>query len=66
MRSAKCSTKCNKANKGADNAFLWFPPNGKRADDVLIANATLLAVNQAYNGYGRIYLVKIPAKLSKV
>ena len=59
MRSAKCSTKCNKANKGADNAFLWFPPNGKRA-------ATLLAVNQAYNGYGRIYWAKIPAKLSKV
>ena len=55
--------KCNNANKDADNAFLWFPPNGKSADDVLIANATLLAVNQAYNGYGRIYLAKIPANL---
>jgi hypothetical protein len=23
--------KCNKVNKGADNAFLWLPPNGKHA-----------------------------------
>lgn len=35
--------KCNKANKGADNAFLWLPPNGKRDGDVLIANTTLWA-----------------------
>jgi hypothetical protein len=32
-----------KCNKGADNAFLWLPPDGKRDGDVLIANATLWA-----------------------